>query len=93
MNGLQRWLKVVTRDQVYLAAGWCHDRAKETQHTVQPAVERAWAGIYEDNGSCVDIFDETPPELSRNVLVLKVCDDPVYRHSPLTSIRRRILSH
>ncbi|KAF2691913.1 hypothetical protein K458DRAFT_411615 [Lentithecium fluviatile CBS 122367] len=71
MSWLASWLEVLTAEHILLADSWCRDRAKETQKQILSAAEREWAGIYEDNGSCIDSIDETIPERNSNLQVLE----------------------
>jgi hypothetical protein len=74
-------LEVLTTDLILLAAGWCRDRAKETQQAIQPVLQKAWAGIYEDNGSCIDIIEEALPGQKIDLQVVEVyapLDNDVY---------------
>jgi hypothetical protein len=82
MNRPQPWLEELLEELLQLANGWCRDRAEETDHTVQSAADRKWAGVYEDNGSCLDIIDHTPPELNRRLQVLQVCNVSLLTGSP-----------
>lgn len=67
------WLHDQVHSQLALGHSWLEESLKAKAAPAKPsaAVDRKWAGIYHDNGSCIDISGPLSP-LDATLLVLQV---------------------
>lgn len=74
MTCLEPWLHRDVRDQLDLGHSWLEAKNKAKAASSRPSLdtERKWAGLYHDNGSCIDIIVPFVSSGHARVLVLKV---------------------
>jgi hypothetical protein len=70
---LNGWLEDTFESQLLLGNQWLRDKHEQKQSGVKRELDRSWAGIYHDNGSCLDIINEIHPEHNTTLLVVQAC--------------------
>ncbi|CAI6336063.1 unnamed protein product [Periconia digitata] len=71
------WLHEILATHLHMGRTWLQAQAFSKETRPNPNPNREWAGIYEDNGSCLDIFVSEQQNTHRQVL-------QVIRENPLT---------
>ncbi|KAH7078893.1 hypothetical protein BKA63DRAFT_507349 [Paraphoma chrysanthemicola] len=69
---LTAWLEETFATQLLLGNHWLQSK-NERKHTgARPEPERAWTGLYHDNGSCLDITNDLHPERNSNLQIVQL---------------------
>ncbi|KAF5850825.1 hypothetical protein GGP41_010452 [Bipolaris sorokiniana] len=69
---LNAWLADTFEWQLVLGNHWLHERHEKKKSGVKTGRDRAWEGLYHDNGSCLDIANYIHPEVDSPLHVLQV---------------------
>jgi hypothetical protein len=79
---LTGWLEETFAIQLLLGHSWLHEKNKlpRTGATSDPV--RAWRGLYNDNGSCLDITNDIHPEHNSYLQIIQACDIVTLRTAP-----------
>ncbi|EUC34980.1 hypothetical protein COCCADRAFT_35434 [Bipolaris zeicola 26-R-13] len=84
---LKAWLADTFEWQLVLGNHWLHERHEKKKLGVKPERDRAWEGLYHDNGSCLDIANYIHPEVDSPLHVLQT------QPWTLTDGRCRVVAH
>lgn len=68
---LNAWLADTFEWQLVLGNHWLHERHEKKKSGVKTGRDRAWEGLYHDNGSCLDIANYIHPEVDSPLHVLQ----------------------
>jgi hypothetical protein len=74
---LTAWLEEICATHLLLGNHWLADRVRvrvrdeHRQTGVKLDPDRDWEGLYHDNGSCLDITNDTPPGRNCYLTILK----------------------
>ena len=72
LHMLHTWLEDAVATSLQLANGWLADRIQARQLGVKLEPPKPSLGLYEDNGSVLDIFEEIHPEHYSTLQIIKV---------------------
>ncbi|KAJ5064090.1 hypothetical protein J3E74DRAFT_262315 [Bipolaris maydis] len=84
---LKAWLADTFEWQLVLGNHWLHERHEKKKSGVKTGRDRAWEGLYHDNGSCLDIANYIHPEVDSPLHVLQT------QPWTLTDGRCRVVAH
>jgi hypothetical protein len=59
---LVAWLEETFATQLLLGNSWLQEKNTQRALGIKLDPERAWRGLYHDNGSCLDISNDTDTE-------------------------------
>jgi hypothetical protein len=71
---LTGWLEETFTSQLLLGNHWLQEKHKQKASGVKPDPERAWRGLYHDNGSCLDITNDIHPEHNSYLQIVQACE-------------------
>lgn len=84
---LTAWLEEICATQLLLGNLWLSDRDQARDGHRQTGVkldpDRDWEGLYHDNGSSLDITNDTPPGRNCYLTISKARECILYHASPL----------
>lgn len=81
---LDAWLADTLEWQLVLGNHWLQERHEQKKSGVKTEHDRAWEGLYHDNGSCLEITNDIHSERNSALQVLEV------RHYVLDPLRSRL---
>ncbi|KAH8723121.1 hypothetical protein GQ44DRAFT_685872 [Phaeosphaeriaceae sp. PMI808] len=67
---LQGWLEETIATQLLLGNNWLQQKNSQRSSGVKSETDRAWRGLYHDNGSCLDIINDIDPERNSYLQIL-----------------------
>jgi hypothetical protein len=70
---LKSWLQETFATQLQLGHAWFSEQQRKRCEGIKPDPDGHWVGLYEDNGSCVDIVNDIHPDHQSTVQVIRVC--------------------
>jgi hypothetical protein len=73
---LKSWLQETFATQLQLGYRWFSEQHRKKHEGIKPDPDGHWVGLYEDNGSCVDIFNDIHPDDQSTVQIISVCIPP-----------------
>ena len=68
---LTGWLEETFATQLLLGNNWLQEKNKQKERGVESDPERAWRGLYHDNGSCLDITNDIHPERNSYLRIIQ----------------------
>jgi hypothetical protein len=71
---LTSWLEEELATQLLLGNHWLQEKNKLKESDVKADPERVWRGLYHDNGSCLEITNDIPPERNCYLKLTQACD-------------------
>jgi hypothetical protein len=71
---LAGWLEETIATQLMLGNHWLQEKNKQKVSDVRTDPERAWRGLYHDNGSCLDITNDVHPERKSYLQIIQACE-------------------
>lgn len=69
---LNAWLAETFEWQLVLANHWLQEKHVKKKSGIKTEYDRAWEGLYHDNGSCLEIINSIHPERNSTLQVLEV---------------------
>ncbi|KAF2705016.1 hypothetical protein K504DRAFT_460801 [Pleomassaria siparia CBS 279.74] len=66
------WLAETIVTQLHLGHHWHREQLTKKLNGIKPDPDAHWIGLFEDNGSCLDITNDVDPEQSGIVQIVKV---------------------
>jgi hypothetical protein len=87
-SALTPWLEDSVTTDLLLGVNWLQERIHAKVDGVKQEPDKSWAGLYEDNGSCLLVHDDIQPDSTCRLQVIKVPTYPAFHHAfspPLTS--------
>lgn len=69
-----RWLEDTFATQLLLGDEWLHEKNSKKPDGIKSELVKAYRGLYHDNGSCLDITNEIPPEQQGYLQIIQACD-------------------
>ena len=86
MPGLQSFLQETIATQLHLGLAWFTEQLHRKHQGIKPDPDSDWAGLYDDDGSCVDIIADVPLDQQGTVQIVNV-----RTHSPHPTGRHRLM--
>jgi hypothetical protein len=80
---LTAWLREELATQLLLGNHWLQEKNNLKESGVKVDPERVWAGLYHDNGSCLEITNDIHPERNSFLKIIQARDIAVRTHSLL----------
>jgi hypothetical protein len=80
-SALTPWLEDSVTTDLLLGVNWLQERIHAKVNGVKQEPEKSWAGLYEDNGSCLLVHDDIQPDSTCRLQVIKVPTYPAFHHA------------
>jgi hypothetical protein len=74
MIRLTCWLEETFATQLLLSDDRLQEKNSKKKESVKSDLERAYRGLYHDNGSCLDITNDIDPEHKSYLQIIQACD-------------------
>lgn len=71
-NVLTAWLKDTLVTDLLLGVNWLEAKVEQKTWTARPKRRSSWAGLYEDNGSCLEIINDIYRDKKSTLQIIKV---------------------